>query len=538
MRLYRIMLVDDEEEVRTGIINKIDWEAAGFEVVGDAENGEEGLEKLELLDPDVVLTDIRMPYMDGLTMSERIRQIHPSVKIVIFSGYDDFEYAKQAIKLNIIEYILKPVNVEELTAILGRIKKTLDDEIEQRRNVRSLRESFVKNLPILKDHFLQNLVHGQVEANRIPLLLKEYHINLADAKEWVVAQAIINTPQPPEGAPELSLHHEAELIPISVKQLIDEKLGVYCRFNTFRSALGICIVAALDEGKSIESFVSVLDDICRECKRILEVPVTIGIGQCCSSLSLLEKSYHESRDALGYRTMTGDGRVIYIKDVEPSNKPPMQIDNRLAAELSTVVKFGSAEEIHKVIHKIVGNMESARLHTSQYQLYLIGITAVLLDIISHYELDAQSILGGGGDFFEVISSIKSPEDLEHWLSHCCTAINEGMNAERYSTGRKLVQQAQSYIRENYSNPELSLEMLCKQLHVSPAYLSTLFKQETGESYVNYLTQLRLAKAVELLRDTDEKTYVIASKVGYTEPNYFGYVFKKTYGVSPSKFRSQ
>ncbi|MEG1777975.1 MAG: response regulator, partial [Angelakisella sp.] len=318
MRLYRIMLVDDEEEVRTGIINKIDWEAAGFEVVGDAENGEEGLEKLELLDPDVVLTDIRMPYMDGLTMSERIRQIHPSVKIVIFSGYDDFEYAKQAIKLNIIEYILKPVNVEELTAILGRIKKTLDDEIEQRRNVRSLRESFVKNLPILKDHFLQNLVHGQVESNRIPLLLKEYHITRADAKEWVVAQAIINTPQPPEGAPELSLHHEAELIPISVKQLIDEKLGVYCRFNTFRSALGICIVAALDEGKSIESFVSVLDDICRECKRILEVPVTIGIGQCCPSLSLLEKSYHESRDALGYRTMMGDGRVIYIKDVEPS----------------------------------------------------------------------------------------------------------------------------------------------------------------------------------------------------------------------------
>lgn len=536
MRLYRIMLVDDEEEVRTGIINKIDWETAGFEVVGDAENGEEGLEKLELLDPDVVLTDIRMPYMDGLTMSERIRQIHPSVKVVIFSGYDDFEYAKQAIKQNVMEYILKPVNVEELTAILARVKNALDAEIEQRRNVRSLQESFMKNLPILKEHFLQNLVHGKVEEHRIPQLLREYHINLGDAREWVVAQAAINNPQPPDGAPELLLHKEEELIPISVKQLIDEKLSSHCRFYTFRNAQGICIVAALDDGRSIESLVSVLDDLCRECKRILELQVTIGVGQCCSALSALERSYRESGDALGYRSMIGDGRVIYIADVEPAQRSPMQIDNRIASELSTVVKFGTVEEICEVIHRIVQGMENAQLHTSQYQLYLVGLTGAMLDIISHYELDACTILGG--NVFEVLSSINSFEALEHWLKRCCTAISEGMSAERCSASRHLIQQAQRYIHENYWNPDLSLKTLCTLLHVSPAYLSTLFKQETGESYVSYLTAIRLQKAVELLSETDEKTYSIAAKVGYTEPNYFAYVFKKTYGVSPSKFRSR
>ena len=115
MDLYRIILVDDEEEVRKSIIRKIDWQAVGFTVVGDAENGEDALEKIEALEPDVVLTDIRMPYMDGLTLAEKIRQRYPSMKIVIFSGYDDFDYAKRAIKLNVTEYILKPVNVEELT---------------------------------------------------------------------------------------------------------------------------------------------------------------------------------------------------------------------------------------------------------------------------------------------------------------------------------------------------------------------------------------------------------------------------------------
>lgn len=143
MNLYRIMLVDDEEEVRKAIIRQMDWEQLGFTVVGDAENGEDALEKMEQSEPDVVITDIRMPYMDGLTLTARIREKYPSVKILIFSGYDDFEYAQRAIKLNVTEYILKPVNGQELAQILGRVKNSLDEEIEQRRNINSLRERVI-----------------------------------------------------------------------------------------------------------------------------------------------------------------------------------------------------------------------------------------------------------------------------------------------------------------------------------------------------------------------------------------------------------
>ena len=165
--MYSILLADDEEEVRKGIIKKIDWENLGFQVVGDAENGEEALEKIEQLKPYVVMTDIRMPYMDGLTLSKRIRQKYPSTKILIFSGYDDFEYAQQAIKLNVTEYILKPVNVEELTEILNRVRDNLDEEIEQRRNVRRLRESYQNSLPILREIFLNDLVKGNVPEGEV-----------------------------------------------------------------------------------------------------------------------------------------------------------------------------------------------------------------------------------------------------------------------------------------------------------------------------------------------------------------------------------
>ena len=185
MNPYKIMLVDDEEEVRTSIIRKIDWQDAGFEVIGDAENGKEALEKIEQNEPDVVLTDIRMPYMDGLEMAENIRQRYPSIKIVIFSGFDEFEYAKKAIKLNVIEYILKPVNVEELTAILKKIKKNLDEEIEQKRNVTLLRESYIKSLPAIREHFLNDLIHGGMEEAQIEEKLNEYAIDVAGAVKWV-----------------------------------------------------------------------------------------------------------------------------------------------------------------------------------------------------------------------------------------------------------------------------------------------------------------------------------------------------------------
>ena len=166
---YKILLVDDEAEVRTSIIRKIDWSAVGFQVVGDAENGVDALEKIEQLEPDVVLTDIRMPYMDGLEMAERLREIHPSIKVVLFSGFDDFEYAQKAIKLNIIEYILKPVNAEEMMEILLRIKGTLDEEIQRLRDLTNLQESFRKNLPILREKFLSNLVKGNAGKEDIPV---------------------------------------------------------------------------------------------------------------------------------------------------------------------------------------------------------------------------------------------------------------------------------------------------------------------------------------------------------------------------------
>ena len=544
MDLYRIILVDDEEEVRKSIISKIDWTAVGFAVVGDAENGEDALEKIENLEPDVVLTDIRMPYMDGLTLAERIRQKYPSMKIVIFSGYDDFEYAKQAIKLNVTEYILKPVNVEELTAILKRIKTNLDEEIEQKRNVNLLRENYKRSLPILREQFLKDLISRPMDGETVQTLLREYDIPLAGAKKWIAIAVELELEQEltQEEAP-LPLHEEKNLIPISVMQILSENLKLSYRFSllSFSGSADAKIagIAAIDENNSQTELINILGDICKEIRKTLKVPVTIGIGHSAQKLENISRSFQSALDALGYRSVVGTGSTIYINDVEPGIGGKLQFGSEEESALIQAIKFGPEEKIRETVRGIVDRMNEARVHARQQQAYILSVANCMIQLIQQYDLNMEEIFAEdplGPDPFTVIQSMLNRENFSRWLFQTALKINNALSRERDYAARQVIEKAKQYIMDNYQDPGLSVEQICRYLHMSPAYFSTMFKKATGQTYIAYLTEVRLNKAVELLNMTDEKTYVIASQVGYQEQNYFSYVFKKRFGVSPTKFR--
>ncbi len=534
MNLYRIILVDDEEEVRKGIIRKIDWETLGFQVVGDAENGQDALEKIEQLEPDVVMTDIRMPYMDGLTLTSWIRQKYPSVKVLIFSGFDDFEYAQQAIKLNVTEYILKPVNVEELTQILNRVRENLDQEIEQRRDVDRLRESYLNSLPILRELFLNDMVRGNMPAEDIRQKLEEYKIDILGAEKWLTA--VINVENETVEETGLTLHQEKELIPISVKSLLEDNLKDYCRFTAFNSAVGITLIAAVDGEKKQTSLIDLLGDICKEIKRILQVTVTIGIGYFCMDLEQLPAAYQSAVDALGYQEIVGTGNIIYINDMEPVSRGKLQLETRDEADLIAAVKFGTREKIEAAARSFASRMESARVHMRQQQVYQMSIINCLIRLMQQQDLDLGAMFGTDEMYGKVIYGNMKPEEFASVITEVGCRMNEAMNRERDKTAKKVILEAKQYILDHYQDPELSVDVMCRQLHMSPAYFSTVFKRETGQTYIAYLTEVRLDKAVELLNTTDDKTYVIAQKVGYQEQNYFSYVFKKRFGISPTKFR--
>ena len=217
MNQYTVLLVDDEEEVFQVIMKKLDWESMGFSIAGYARNGVEALEMAEELQPDVVMTDIKMPYMDGLTLCKKLKELYQKVKVIIFSGFDEFEYAKEAIKIEAEEYILKPINSNELREVFERIKVNLDKELDEKRNIDKLREYYMESLPVLQENFYTSLIEGRIPESQIEKYVQNYQINLT-GPYYVVTVLHISTTNP-ENVP-----IDPFLLTVSVKKLAMEQL--------------------------------------------------------------------------------------------------------------------------------------------------------------------------------------------------------------------------------------------------------------------------------------------------------------------------
>ncbi len=233
MNSYRIMIVDDEEEIRLGIIKKIDWEANGFIVVGDAENGQDALEKAEKLQPDVIMTDIKMPFMDGLELGKKLVELMPSTKIIVFSRCDDFEYAHKAIKINVVEYVLKPINSAELIEVLVRLKEQLDREYNEKRNLETLYKHYIKSLPVIREQFLVGAIEGRINEEQWHEQMEELGIEFKYKHLTVGIIRADGTLSFEENLNSFSGQKESALTPISIKKIVDENMGKYCKFISF-----------------------------------------------------------------------------------------------------------------------------------------------------------------------------------------------------------------------------------------------------------------------------------------------------------------
>lgn len=540
-KLYKILIVDDEEVIRTSIIRRIPWKEVGFEVVGDAENGEDALEKIPALEPDLVMTDIRMPYMDGLKLAEEIRKEWDDMEIVIFTGFDEFEYAQQAIKQNVMEYILKPVNGQELQEILVKLKLKLDEKLAQKQDVEKLRDCYRQMLPIQTAYFWNELIHGELTEEEMKEGVEQYVLCGREAGAcWVVASVRTEIPHDDSESGITLEQEERGIWYLTVKNVLNEKLTGKYDHTIFSGRIhsGIQILFGLKQETEIISIIHSLHQACQECRKLFKLEITVGIGNICSNISGIYTSYMESRDALGYHTVLERNRVIYIKDVETEKEELLTFDEISRAELEQAVSFGDRSKMETVIDKLISKMECAKVHGSQCQIYLVAIFSTITQMMQKHKLDAASIWGNEKDYLQILIRCIESHSIRNFLLNTCVSLNENILRGRKDNIENTIQRAKNFILENYANPELSVDMLCDYLHISPTYFSTVFKKETGETYVSWMTNVRLEKAVDLLLNTEEKTCVIAWEVGYPEANYFSYVFKKKYGVSPSKFRNE
>ena len=483
MELYRVLLVDDEEDIREGISRKMDLLGLGFSLVGEAANGQDTLELAESLRPDVILTDIKMPFMDGLELCRILTDRLPAARFVVFSGFDAFEYAKQAIQMNVVEYILKPINADELSAVLRRLKDQLDRE----------------------------------RAARLDIDLQ--------GEEWAVGLAYIGSDR------------RDALSTLSVQKLLEESLTAdRCRLTLYND--WVAVIVSLTESFTIYDLIRVLDRVCTLAASYLGLTLTVGVGAPCKELSGMARSAAEARTALEYRSMVGRGQVIYIGDLEPDGGQVLTFEEADERTLTAAVRLGSEQEVRDAAAALAGKIREANPAAGQYNLFLMELVTHLMKMTRRSGVGVEEVFGTGFSLPIQDSALPSLEELEGWCAERYLRLRTLIRRRQTDSAGQTVEAAKEYIRQHYAESDLSVEKLCAYLHLSSTYFSTLFKRETGTSFTAYVTTVRMEAAAEAIRGTEEKTYLIAQRCGYEDPNYFSYVFKRHFGVTPTKYRSE
>lgn len=531
MELYNVLLVDDEADVLQAMKKKIDWEALGFCLAGTAENGQEALEMAEQLHIDVVMTDIKMPYMDGLTLCKNLKQSYRNMKVIIYSGFDDFEFAREAVHLEAEEYLLKPISAGDMEAAFSKVRKKLDQEYDEYRNLNRLSEYYRKSLPAMREQLVMGILEGRIAGERARAMMETYEICL-DSPFYVVAALYMDV-NPREEQPQ-----PAQLFTLSLKDMVQDYLKNRTRFFSTAFLDQVIVIFMLDEREEIDQVLYHLDQICKMGFRVLKSSVTATVGQICANTDALHTSYEEAVNAMEYRSILGSGQVLYINDIEPCSEENILVTEHEFQNLVHAVKLGNRDETNAAIAQIMDSIRKEPISPGQYQLLFMELLSELMKIGRAYKLHPNQIFGEHAGSWQELYRMVTVDELEGWLQEVCTNLRHVLRHERRDSAARLTEQAKAYIEEHYKESDLSADSLCRCLNVSAAYFSTIFKREVGMSFVAYLTKIRLEHALELLRTTEDKTYIIASRVGYMEPNYFSYVFKKQYGISPSKYRAE
>ncbi|AIQ48109.1 transcriptional regulator [Paenibacillus sp. FSL R7-0273] len=544
--MYKLILAEDEEDVREGIIAQIDWEQYGFEVVEQAENGREAAEAVDRHMPDVVVTDIQMPFMNGLQLAEWIRSRHPNTKIIILTGFDEFEYAQKAIKLQIDEYILKPFSSQELIDVLLKVRTAIEAEIAEKENIYVLSEHYRKSLPVLREQFLSSLVSRRLPLQEISDKSSEYSIDLAGRQfqASVISIDYIHSGEQ-EGAAagrHISLRdtgdHNLQLFAIlNIAEEICQKHAFGRVFIHRDDVVLLSASQAADEAEITGSTLTVLEEIRQNVQRYLKLTVTAGAGTVCRSAGMLFNSFADAVQALDYRLILGNNRVIWIEDVESRAHQLPAFDELTQQSLIRTIKLGTVQELKQVVDELFGGLDTAQVSTQDYQIFLLEIITSILRVARESGSEAADFIGPGLSTLSELHKFNNMGEAKEWIIRICTRLMDSIASERQSSYKQLMDQAKDYIRSHYEESDISIGRVCQHLHISTGYFSSIFKKEMKMTFVSYLLQIRLEAAKELLRSTELKAFEIAEKIGFSDPNYFSFCFRKKYGQSPKEYKN-
>ena len=533
--MYKILLVDDEILVRDAIRENIDWGKLDCELIGDCENGKQAVEFVKTHEVDIVLTDILMPYMDGMELSHFLHDNYPDVLIVIFSGFGEFEYAKKAIQYNVSEYMLKPVTAMELTKVIENMKEKLDSRKKEQRKMESLTQvsqDYHKNANVIRSKALDCLVKctrevqvslDELERMGITFQAASYRVAVFDIDTYSEMYQMDMDKQQESALMAFVLFNVGDEI------VVQEKAGVVYQEGNNR----VCIIFAGNRTKEFsENIHRICHEIQKKVKEVIGLETSIGIGSWVRSPYELIYSYRLAAKAIDYRYLLGGNLLFDMEEKKTDNS--IFLINDLET-LTEAIKSGDRRLMEETLGQIETEIKSALVEKSYACIYPQQVIRAIGNTCQSLSEEPEKIIAQREALLKAVTEQRMFSQAAALVEKYAQEVFDELQELNSSSGQRQGMLAMDYIQKNYMDPGLSLNSICSYLNISTSYFSTIFKEMTGETFIEVLTRVRMEKAKELLENTTMKNYEIAEKVGFSDPHYFGISFKKITGKTPTEY---
>lgn len=536
IRKIKVFLVEDEVIIRSGVKKSINWEQEGYEFVGEASDGELAYPMILKEKPDILITDIRMPFMDGLELSRLVKKELPDIKILILSGYDEFEYAKKAIKIGVTEYLLKPISAAKLTEVLNAVAETIRQENEEKNLLETYFAEMRENTERDKMRLFEKLLMGDLSMGEILEAGERFGMNLGASCYKIVLFKILAN---------LENHVYAEQMVdacSSVEQAASMMEGVYV-FQ--RGVEGWAFLLTAQDEKSMEESAKILfQNLKQAMKNYTQLEYFGGIGSTVPRIRSLKQSFREADRAFAARFVEEANQIISQKEFEKSQMEEglkMQGVVQIGKSREMLQKFlsnGPREEVKAFSDAYISRIEEENIRSTMVRQYVvIDVCIVILSFCERIS-SANRLQEEAEELQKMMQKIHSLSEIKKYVVRL---LNEAIELRDAESGRRysdLIAAAKKEIENHYMTEEISLNTVAISVGMSPSYFSSIFSKEAGKTFVEYLTEVRIEKAKEFLMCSSMKTSEIGYEVGYKDPHYFSYIFKKVQGCSPKEYRAR
>lgn len=540
MNEIKVFLVEDEMVIRRGIKNSIDWEKEGYIFCGEASDGELAYPMIIKEKPDILITDIRMPFMDGLELCKLVKKELPNIKILILSGYDEFDYAKEAIRLGVTEYLLKPISSGKLLEALNGVSESIRREKEDKDLVRKCMEEMRENTEHEKQKFFEQMIAGNLSMADALETGKKYEMNLsAGMYNLLLFRFTLGEENRKSG----ELLGEAEY---AIEKLT-ERLEYVFEFQ--RGVEGWAFLLMADNEEQMSERVKELSKVLEEImKNYSTIAYFGGIGQPVARLRELEESFREAECALAARFTMELNRIISVEDIRMAQNVDTLDDIEITSfgeiektrtMLEKFLNNGAEDEIDEFVDVYINELPEENLKSVLMRQYIImDAYIVMMSFCEKIEGIEGEMQAQSEELKNSMKTIQTLEEIKNYIRMLLKKIigvRDTISGRRYSD---IIEIAKDQIRKTYMSDEISLNTIAAEVGMSPSYFSSIFSKEMGKTFVEYLTEIRMDRAKELLMCSSMKTSEIGYEVGYKDPHYFSYIFKKTQNCTPKEFRAR